>query len=113
MAGQPLHHPGYFSEKDRENILAALKNKAASYAKCPSCGESDWGLSDGYFFFTMQKLKEPAISKRPGLPCIAVLCNHCGNTQFLNMLILGLGEMLGEKKVEETKKEGKAESGNQ
>jgi hypothetical protein len=35
-----------------------------------------------------------AVASRPALPCVAVTCQQCGNTELLNAFVLGLGHIV-------------------
>ncbi len=46
-------------------------------------------------FQLMPNLNFPTIGIYQQMPCIATICNICGNTQFHNVFVLGIGHLFG------------------
>lgn len=57
---------------------------------CMLCGENDWTLADGYTRLELSEFGGPAVIGQRAVPCVAMVCNNCGNTVLLNLKILGL-----------------------
>lgn len=94
-----------FSPEQREKIAAVLQQKAPTGVGCPLCSSKDWSIGNDLVMFVLQpNIKNMRLSGT-GHPCIPITCKACGNTQFVNALILGLGEVLSIPPAEE-KKEG-------
>jgi hypothetical protein len=90
-----------FTEEQENKIYAALKEKAPIPGPCPICGNRTWALQgSGFIFMALQKGLGNISLGGPGIPFIALHCAKCGNTMFLNILVLGLRDM-----VEQTKPE--------
>jgi hypothetical protein len=61
--------------------------------KCPLCNHEDWGIGPSFAQIATSTLglhKPPRIN-----PCVAVVCGHCGNTIFLNAILMGLLQASG------------------
>ena len=76
-----------------DRILAALQNKTGHHqVVCPICGGESWTLLDRY---APLPLSGNAIQFTIGpkiLPLIPLYCEKCGNTQLINMMVLGFKE---------------------
>jgi len=64
---------------------------------CPLCKTNRWTVQgDGLIVHTVQR--DYPIKMNVGgqtLPCLALICQNCGNTHFLNIFILGIAEIFG------------------
>lgn len=56
---------------------------------CPVCRHNDWHVSDRTFQLLDFPAERPPIAEA-SLPVLPITCSHCGNTFFLNALVLGL-----------------------
>ena len=74
------------SEKQKRKALSWLIEKVGNDAKCPMCLQSNWLIED----LQVRVQASNAILGGKGFPLIAIICKNCGNTQFLNMFIMGL-----------------------
>ena len=82
-----------FTEETRKEIIDAL-NQRLRPGKCPLCQTSAFTLADG---FVPLALQEDFLAFRAGgpiLPCVALVCNQCGNTWLVNLLTIGLGHLV-------------------
>jgi len=93
-----------FSPQTVAKIIKRFEELAPG-AKCPLCGNEDWLLSDGIVFLVFQD-KYPMIKlSGQGLPLAAITCTKCGNTHMINLIHIGLGDVLGEiREAQEEKK---------
>jgi hypothetical protein len=71
---------------------------------CPYCGRDTLQLAEGFIIFSSVRdlssnYGEAILSGGPALPCLALVCNNCGNTVFLNVIALGLRDMLRERSL--------------
>jgi len=57
-------------------------------SQCPICHESAWGVQREAFFFMAKARTPTSASSGHGMPCAALVCQVCGNTQFINLLVL-------------------------
>ncbi len=83
-----------FTEQQRDEIIAAFREKAPAFKACPVCGKKAFSLQDGMIPLTVQK--EPGVMSigGPSLPCVGLICDNCGNTVLINLMILGLRHLL-------------------
>ncbi len=71
-------------------------SKRKPMGKCQFCGKSQWILSDGFVIFpvTHEFPSTSIVIGGGGMPTVALVCAHCGNTAFINLIQLGLKEFL-------------------
>jgi hypothetical protein len=83
-----------YTKAAAEKIVEALKQQGATRA-CALCGKGPWALADAFYFLTAQQDLPNVSVGSPGMPLAAMVCENCGNTVLINMLILGLEELTG------------------
>jgi hypothetical protein len=89
------------SQEDSPRIIEAI-NKRASNPTCPLCGSTDFTLTDGVVQLEVTPFHTPRMARpmpRFGLsystlPSATLVCQTCGNTLFINLLVLGLKDIL-------------------
>jgi len=86
-----------FTPEQNKGILDALNQKVLP---CSACGQSKtWQLvHEGPVMVPLANSAASPLTSLgtgPVLPCVAVICSNCGNTQFHHILKLGLGPLLG------------------
>ncbi len=89
-----------FSEEDRAKIVAAITKRVPKIGVCPICGNPDWQFQDGFIRIVVQKDIRNISLGGQNYPCVVIICKNCGNTHLLNLITLGLGDLIGEKDVE-------------
>ena len=83
-----------------ERAIAKVKEKLAmDKLHCQLCGIHDWQLEKSPAFVTLWDVelgKASIFSGSPatGLPLIALTCKNCGNTLFVNAMVLGLSDLI-------------------
>jgi len=83
-----------FTPDQKDKILDRIKERAVFMRECAVCGNNKWELADGFTFLTLQdNLGQINLGGR-GQPCAAMSCTKCGNTHLLNLLVLGLGNLI-------------------
>ena len=82
----------YFSEETRREILSTLHERIKIPA-CPLCGTNTWTLADGFVALPLQEGFSATFAVGV-LPCVALVCNHCGNTYLINVLNIGLRHLV-------------------
>jgi hypothetical protein len=84
-----------FTPEAQAKVLAALNQRGAPH-NCPLCHQSNrWAFADAFYFMVAQDgLPNVSLGGR-GMPCAALVCSNCGNTQFINLLVLGLADLVG------------------
>ncbi len=93
-----------FTPEVRERVLAAF-SKRVPVLHCPVCQHNAFTIVDGFVsppvygnFWLGQKTS--------GLPSIALVCDNCGNTLFINMGALGLENLVSPSQEELRKRWG-------
>jgi hypothetical protein len=64
--------------------------KIGATRTCSVCGTNKWNFSGGFINLTLSKNPKSTLLGGPGLPLVPLSCANCGNTHFLNLLILGV-----------------------
>jgi hypothetical protein len=65
--------------------------------RCPFCQTNNFTLSDGQVQLVVSEMGSTqyiVVGQLKTLPSIALVCQHCGNTLLLNMIVLGLGDLM-------------------
>lgn len=87
-----------WSPESEKRILAALgeRLKGRSIGACAICGQTTWQMLAK--FVTITVTDDPAVQQigGPNLPCLVLLCKTCGNVHLLNLLVLGLEDLVKE-----------------
>lgn len=85
-----------FTEDVAKTIIAQL-NDLLPGMKCPLCHTDDWIVVTGYLFlpvYLQSFALARSVSNAGELPCVAITCKFCGNTHLLNLVQLGLDDLL-------------------
>lgn len=80
------------SEEQRNKLIHFLNTKRIS-PNCQICNSNSWGVSDT--IFEMREFQGGNLilgGNQNIFPVIPVSCNECGNTIFLNAIIVGVLE---------------------
>lgn len=96
-----------WSPEIRAEIILQLTKKLPDQhlRPCSFCGSTEWQLMDMFVALpaSSKVVGQPIGSPRPSfasldlmLPFVALGCQHCGNTVFLNMIFLGLEHLFWE-----------------
>ncbi len=79
-----------------ERALNLIKEKLGERRlECQLCGENNWKLQEkpAFVFIVAPDITNEtrlSSSKQEGLPLVVMTCRSCGNTLFINTLVLGL-----------------------
>jgi hypothetical protein len=81
--------------EQRTAIGNAIAKKGGIHA-CSVCGLiNTFGVGIGMIMFPLQKSTENGYAiSRQSYPCIPLICSNCGNTIFINAVVLGVAEAL-------------------
>lgn len=82
-----------FTQEQRERIVAAVTERAPQMGACPVCLKMQWTIGEGMVYLTIQQKPGLVNLGGPGYPCAAIICSNCGNTQLLNLRVLGLMDL--------------------
>jgi len=82
-----------FTEQTRNEIIATL-NERIKIPACPLCSTNKWTLADGFVALPLQPDFTAWTVGGPVLPCVALVCNSCGNTYLINIMNIGLRHLV-------------------
>jgi len=81
------------NEEIAKRIIAALEEKVGRrQISCPICGNKSWTVNNRYAVLTLSEDANQVTSGGDIMPLIPVNCTKCGNTQLINILVLGFKE---------------------
>lgn len=87
----------YLKPEVMERILGAMRERVPNWQPCAVCAQSNWQVIDGLVRIAVaDDLTGPAGLGPRAMPLVAVMCNICGNTVLLNLMILGLADLVSE-----------------
>jgi len=73
---------------DADRAGQLLRDKCQEISPCELCGNKEWLLSDRCW--TVAEWKDSRTVVGPAMPMVALVCQHCGLTRFINAIALGL-----------------------
>jgi hypothetical protein len=83
-----------WSQQQSQRIIDAIERKFDPMPRCSACSQSEWTLANGAVALLLSESPQLYHVGGPTLPCAALVCNFCGNTLLLNLLRLGVGDLL-------------------
>ena len=75
-------------ESFQDRFIKAIERKIP-HSKCPLCQSSDWEVEPGVYTFRQHIRTDFGESIGNTLPSAALVCNVCGNIQFVSVLAYG------------------------
>jgi hypothetical protein len=89
-----------FDPQTFQLILARITERLQALGRgpapvCPICGTSNWTVADGIATTQLTYGSSPFVPPANQISSLVIICQQCGNTIFLNLLVLGLGELVG------------------
>jgi hypothetical protein len=75
-------------ESFQDRFIKAISAKIPN-SRCPLCLSSDWAVQPEVYWFKQHTKTTYSEGWDNGLPSAALVCNVCGNTQFVNVLAYG------------------------
>lgn len=81
---------GKLSDEQRKKFGAWISSKAAMIGKCPTCSDRRWALMDHFIDFPIYRGGSVVIGGGPSYPSVGIVCQNCGNTQFINAVLSGV-----------------------
>ena len=92
-----------FTPEQEKRILDAINAKTHedTLAKCPLCTEQRWLLGGGFVSLPVSDRPGLTLGARQYFPLVVVICANCGNTQLVNLHVLGLGDIAERKDIAE------------
>jgi hypothetical protein len=84
-----------WTPEEQAAIEQAIQDKAPDLRACPFCGKrAGYTLADDFVILSMGRSPGAHVAGGPSLPSIALVCRRCGQTTFLNAVVLGLQALL-------------------
>ncbi len=79
----------------QQTVIEALQAKDLPKA-CPVCGQRSWVVAQGvtYLELGVPGTRYTTGYREEAIPCVPVVCNHCGNTLLFNLIVLGIWDQL-------------------
>ncbi len=84
-------------EDVQQRIIRAITARVPRMPLCAVCGRQQWTLASGVVTIQLQEDPGAYVLGGPAMPCAALVCQHCGNTLLLNLVVLGLGDLAAAK----------------
>lgn len=78
----------------QRRIIDVLRERIPGDATCPVCGHAGWTLADGVLNLSAQPFSDDSKLIAVVVPCVALVCDHCGRTELFNLLALGLEDLV-------------------
>jgi hypothetical protein len=75
-------------ETFQDRFIKALENKIPN-SRCPLCQSSDWAVQPGVYRFRQGIRTDSSVSYGDALSSAALVCNVCGDIQFISLEIFG------------------------
>ena len=84
------------TKEAQKQISQAVNARAESLRACTVCGHTTWTIADAVVTLPGQAHLGAVTPGGRVLPSAALVCDNCGNTHLLNLLVLGLGHLFEE-----------------
>ena len=78
-----------FTPDLRDQIIHKIQDKTGS-TKCTICHTGPLIIGDGIISLNLQKKTRGLVLGGPHMPCVALVCSHCGHTHLFNLVTLGI-----------------------
>lgn len=89
--------PRALTEFERGKITQALGERVPQPPNCDFCGKNVWALNNRLVTPLMVFIDPEAEQLTQDLsvmhPCVLLQCTHCGNSKFLSLNLLGVGDL--------------------
>lgn len=83
-----------FTDAQMARIEAAVRARITGSTRCPLCGHNTWNIGRDLAQVPIQRLFPDVLGPPRNYPGIALICQVCGNTHFLNALVLELDDLV-------------------
>ena len=84
---------------EKKTAIKINKKKLSDYLNkypapvCEFCGNRDWSIQDDLICINVVKEETLELTGR-SYPLKVLICSHCGNTKFINVLAANIGEFI-------------------
>lgn len=72
-----------------EKITAALNERTGGQKPCVVCGQTKWIVVPKFVVATVGNDPQQVMLGGQSMPLVPVVCTNCGNTNLINLLVLG------------------------
>ena len=72
----------------QQRLINALSAKVPK-PQCPMCKKDSWSVGEGYVVLPASPTPNEIHMGWRQYPLVAVTCSNCGNTQLINLIVLG------------------------
>ena len=77
-----------------DRITEALQQKIGDRElRCPLCHHEQWQIPPSFLPLTLKKTPRSFQLGGTVLPTVPLICTNCGNTQLLNLKVLGFEDL--------------------
>jgi hypothetical protein len=76
-------------EEITQRIIKRLTEKTGRARPCAVCGHESWTVEQHFIQLSVTDNPLAVTLGGSGFPLQPIICQHCGNTQLINLLILG------------------------
>ena len=94
-----------FTPQKRDQILAEIRRRLPAI-RCPLCNHEKWTIPDGFIHLPLMENFWLSRRGKGNLVGVALVCDTCGNTVFINLGPLGLEDLAAPKMEDVLKKWG-------
>lgn len=79
----------------QSKVRTALQEKGLPGA-CPVCGKTSWVIAEGITYIELEVPSTRFATSYQGqaMPCVPLVCDHCGHTLLFNLIVLGIWDRL-------------------
>lgn len=81
---------GKLTDDQRNKFSEWINSKAPLIGKCPTCGHREWSVLEHFVDLPIYRGGNIIIGGGPHYPNVGIICRHCGNTQILNAVMMGV-----------------------
>jgi hypothetical protein len=83
-----------FSQEQLNAIIAAIQARAP-LQRCPYCHQQQWTCANGIVQVALLPTPQAFAFTGSKIPCVALVCNTCGDLRLVSLLTIGLGHFVG------------------
>lgn len=74
-------------------LVGLLNEKTGGQQPCAVCGKQAWRLQESFIHMPVAPHPNAVRLGGEGFPMWPIVCGNCGNTLFLNLLVLGVKDL--------------------
>lgn len=87
------------NEEQRQRVADALEERLGGFdSRCPLCGNDVFIIADGVARVPLYNIHRDGKRMARSLAQAALICERCGNTFYINLLVLGLDDLVPRKR---------------